>query len=207
VAGGGALWVSGQTVFGAFDTVSPTECVANIGYAYGEDNIGLNFFAGDFLHDYMNIVNGGFKNVRTNPVVNGLVRADPAADVAGEGFPALHVDRNVFRTEGGISFCDIATALQVDPEGGLEAVYTHVPAVLTSGTNTKVNALRYADPDPVPSQGPVSVFGIPLFFMEQEGTSGPTGSFETARLMLQWLRSQQQRYFDTHPRQSSPDGR
>jgi hypothetical protein len=133
VAGGGVLWVSGQTVFGPFDTAPGGGCVANLGYGYGEDNIGLNFVPGDFLYDFMNIVNGGFKNVRSAQEVNGLVAANPEPDLVAEGFPMLAVDRAVFRPMGGINACDIATALQTDPTGGLEPMYTHVAAVATSG--------------------------------------------------------------------------
>jgi hypothetical protein len=203
VGAGGALWVSGMTVFAAFDTANGGGCLANINYGWGEENDGLNFGPGDFLNDYMNVVNGAFKNVRNNSVVNGFVRAEPEPGIVTLGFPTLAVDRGVFRPSGGINACDVASTIQVDPTGGLETMYTHVAAMPNSGTNGRVNALRYRDPAAVPDQGPLAVFGFPVFFLEQGSESG-TGSFEMARLMIQWLKGEQQRYFDTHPPRTSP---
>ncbi|TPW14762.1 MAG: hypothetical protein FD129_1019 [bacterium] len=86
-----------------------------------------------------------------------------------------------------------------DTTGGLDSLYRHRAGLTSSGMDLKPNAFRYHDPNPVPSQGPIAVFGFPLFFLQQGSVEQGTGTFKAARVMVDWLRSEQQRFFDAHP--------
>ncbi|MDZ4804392.1 MAG: hypothetical protein SGI90_05995 [Candidatus Eisenbacteria bacterium] len=203
VAGGGALWVAGQTAFGPFDVPIGAACLANINYGFGEMNDGLNFAPGDFLHDFMVISAAAIKNIRTNLARDGFVWAEPTTEAAGDGFPILEIDRARFPNLANLNACDIMTSSIHDRTGGLDSLYRHRTGVTTSGADRKPNAFRYSDPNPVPNQGPVTVFGFPLFLLEQGSVEQGTGTFKAARLTVDWMRSEQQHFLDTR----TPHGR
>ncbi|HEX7878448.1 MAG TPA: hypothetical protein VF720_03510, partial [Candidatus Eisenbacteria bacterium] len=197
VAGGGALWVSGQLVFAAFAVAPNTMCRSNLSYEFGAGGVGINYMGGDFPCDFMQVCGGAFMNVRTNTNVNGLAGVDASGEGAQLGFRALEIDRTVFTT-GSIGLTDAMFTPTFDVTGGLDTLFTHRAPIATSGMHGKVNAFRYHDPDPIPDQGPVAIFGFPLFFLQPGSVESQTGTFHTARLMIDWLRSEQQRYFLTH---------
>ncbi|TPW09950.1 MAG: hypothetical protein FD129_2038, partial [bacterium] len=167
LSGGGALWVAGQTVFGAFDVANGAVCQANIGYGYGEGNDGLNFDRGDFLYDFMGIGTAAIRDVRTNLSRDGFVRAEPTPEGIANGFPILEIDRTRFPNNPNLTGCDIMTSPIHDGTRGLDSLYIHRAGLTNSGANTKPNAFRYHDPNPIPNQGPVAVFGFPLYYLNQ----------------------------------------
>ena len=80
---------------------------------------------------------------------------------------------------------------------GLDTLYNATTtAAASSFFRNKPIAFRYADPDPVPAQGPVAVFGFPLHFFKQgsvtgsleDGTIQGTGVKGMAAAMFRWFR-------------------
>jgi hypothetical protein len=198
MTGGGALWVAGQTDFAAFDLASGSTCLANNAYEFGTGGDGLNFVQGDFLCEFMQICGGAFMNVRSNSDNNGLAGVDASVEGAAIGLTALEIDRTVYTASNpAISFTDAMFTPTFDATGGLDTLYTHRAPRTTSGMHRKPNGFRYADPRPMPTQGPLMVFGFPLFFLQQGSVESGTGTFAASRILIDWLKSEQQRYFAT----------
>jgi len=164
------------------------------------------FGAGDFLCEFMRYCGGGILTVRSSLDLNGLSAALATTEASTVGYPALAVDRVIhYRTT--ISFTDFSLEPLFDATGGLDTLYVHHAGSPGSAADGKPNAFRYHDPNPVPAQGPVAVFGFPLFFLEQGSVEQGTGTFKAARVMVDWLRSEQQRFFDTRaPRGGKASG-
>jgi hypothetical protein len=196
VAGGGSVWVTGQSVMAAFDAAPGTTCNSNMSYEFGSAGEGLNFILGDFLNDFMRISGGGFLSPRSNLDRNGLQSAAPTAKGAAVGLPPLLPDAAFFPA-GTIGFTDAMFTPSFEATGGLDSLYVH-RAGPTSGMNNKPDAFRYHDPSPVPAQGPVAIFLFPLPFLVPGSVAEGTGTHQAARVMVDWFRSEQQRYFRTN---------
>jgi hypothetical protein len=199
VAGGGGLWVWGQQTFGGFDLATGSSCFANLAYVMGDGTGGLNFAAGDFLYEFMKMNGGGIQNIRQNLDTNGLTRVVPARDMIAEGNTTpIDIDRTFYTVSVPINFGDAMFTPTFDPTGGLDTLYTYVAArPTTSPANGRPNAFRYADPNPMPAQGPVAVFGFPLHFLQQGSAADRSGTFGMARTMLEWLRRHHDRYINS----------
>jgi len=204
LSGGGGIWVTGQTVFAAFDLGSGGGCKANNAYEFGNSADGLNFIPGDFLCEYMQICGGGFYSVRGSPDVNGLLRAEPTAKASSAGFRTLEIDRTIVVNNPTISFTDAMFTPTFDGTFGLDSLYIHRAPRTNSGMDRKPNGFRYHDPNVMPSQGPSVVFGFPLFNLLQGSSTDGTGTFGTARLILDWMKSEQRRYFDSRTELPAP---
>jgi hypothetical protein len=198
VAGGGGLWVTGQSVMAAFDMAPGGACRSNMAYEFGTGGDGLNPVVGEFPCDFLGICGGGFQSPRTNLDANGFTGADPKTSGAPTGLPSLNLDHAVVPGPA-LGFTDGMFVPSFEETGGLDTLYTHRAARATSGMNRKPDAFRYHDPDPVPDQGPVAIFTFPLMALEQGSVEAGTGTFKAARVMLDWFRAEQQRFRDTHP--------
>jgi hypothetical protein len=197
VAGGGGLWVWGQQTFGGFDLASGGACFANLNYVMG-DGPGLIFETNDFLFEFMKMNGGGIQNIRQTLATHGLVEVNPAPDMRLEGnTTSIGIDRDFYTVSTPINFGDAMFQPTFDPSGGLDTLYTYVAIRTISPAHNRPNAFRYADPNPIPSQGPVAVFGFPLHFLQQGSAEQRTGTFGMARTMLEWLRRHHDRYIDS----------
>jgi hypothetical protein len=172
LSAGGALWVYGQTVFGAFKKFPGGECKADVTY---NDGTGLNYGNNDFITDFLHISGGDFRTVKNNPQSNGLIRARPSAKAIADNFPVLEVDSTLFTstTIGGIPNIDGMFEPKFVPN--LDSLYiADATARTNSSFRNKPVAFRYADPDPSPEQGPLAVMGFPLHFFKQGTLTGGT---------------------------------
>ncbi|MDZ4804394.1 MAG: hypothetical protein SGI90_06005 [Candidatus Eisenbacteria bacterium] len=194
-SGGGALWVTGESVFAGFKLAPGTTCLANTAYEFGVGGDGLAFVQGNYLCDYMKICGGGFFNARTSAEINGLLRAEPTPEGTSVGLRTLAIDRTVVVNNPTIAFTDAMFTPTFDDTRGLDSLYIHRAPRTTSGMDRKPNAFRYRDPGVMPSQGPIAVFGFPLFKLQQGSVADSTGTFSTAKIMLDWLKREQVRYF------------
>jgi hypothetical protein len=155
------------------------------------------FGSGDFVCEFMGYCGGDILSVRSSPELNGLAATQATTEALTGGFPDLAIDRVLRPGTTNISFTDFSLKPLFDPTGGLDTLYVHRAGSPNSAVDGKPNAFRYHDPGAIPRQGPVAVFGFPLFFMEQGSVEQGTGTFKAARVMVDWLRSEQQRFFDT----------
>lgn len=203
VGGGGGLWVWGQQVFGGFDVATGSACASNLAYGLS-DPPGLDFAPGDFLYEFMRLSGGDIRNVRANVERDGLVRLDPARDAMAEGLTApIEVDTDFFRISTPIvSFGDAMFQPTFDATGGLDTLYTYGAARTSSAVNRRPNAFRYHDRNPLPSQGPVAVFGFPLHFFQPGDAAAGTGTFGMAASVISWLRRHHDDYVAS--RQAAP---
>jgi hypothetical protein len=192
--GGGALWIAGQAVFGA---LGPVACEANRQYRYGVDPFGLEFIDRNFPCEFLKLCGGPFWHVTTNFARDGLAGASPTPAAAAEGYGDLVLDPAVFPGTT-IPQADVLAAPLFGP-GGLDSLYVY-RTPRPSGLDGKPNAFRYHDPDPLPVQGPVAVFGFPMALMQPGSAGGPSGSHRTAALLVDWFRGQQRRYFESRGR-------
>jgi hypothetical protein len=189
VGGGGGLWVWGQQTFGGFDVASGASCSANLAYGLA-DPPGLFFAPGDFLYEFLRLNGGDVRNIRANVERDGLARLVPAPVAIGEGLTTtIEVDTDFYRvTNPVLSFGDVLFQPTFEPTGGLDTLYTYGAARTNSSANRRPNALRFHDPDPLPGQGPVAVFGFPMHFFQQGSAVEGTGTFGLTASMLAWLR-------------------
>jgi hypothetical protein len=203
VGGGGGLWVWGQQAFGGFDVATGSACFANLAYGMSEPP-GLFFQPGDFLYEFLRMNGGDIRNIRSSIDRDGLARANPAADAIAEGLVTpLEIDTGFYTVNTpALSFCDAMFQPTFDPTGGLDTLYTHGAARTNSSANRRPNAFRYHDPNPLPGQGPVAVFGFPLHFFRQGSAAERTGTFGMAATMLEWLRRHHDEYVAS--RQATP---
>jgi hypothetical protein len=197
VAAGGGLWVWGQQTFGGFDLAPGSTCFANLAYVLGEAGA-LSFGPGDFLYEFMGLAGGGFANVRSNLDVHGLVRLEPTAAARADGLlTPIGIDRAFYPGTTPISFGDVMMDPVFNASGGLDSLFTYGAAQAASAVHRRPNAFRYADPDPVPDQGPVAVFGFPLHVFEQGSAAEKTGTFGVAATMIDWLKRHHDRFVAT----------
>lgn len=205
VSAGGSVWIVGETVFGALKAtrLDPgADCLANTAYT---SESGLNFSARDFVTDYLHVGGGDFRSAKSVSVGNGhgLIRAHPTAKAAGERFPIIEADSTTFAfgSLGGIPFYDAMFQPTFFLDGGLDTLYTAEPLKTQSGFRNKPIAWRYADPNPVPEQGPVGVFSFPMFRMKEGSPwAGPNSTDQAGRnmrgafsAMEDWFRKNQAR--------------
>jgi hypothetical protein len=189
------VWIFGQQVFSAFKRFTGTqECKGSLGY---DESIGLNFLGppvNDFPCDFMRICPGDFRNAKNRPQDNGMTRALPTAEAQLEMFPPLEIDSTAFvqvRDLKGIPFVDAMFQPTFDADGGLDTLYTLDTPRSTSSFRGKPTAFRFADPNPVPEQGPIAIFGFPFHLLKQGSAEERTGVKGMARSMMEWLRSHQ----------------
>jgi hypothetical protein len=187
VRAGGAAWIYGQQVFGAFQAFrgSPT-CRATLGY---DEYTALNFTGYEFVVEFLHIVSGGgFRDVKSNSKTNGMIRGKPTAEARAELFPQVEVDSTVYAvaTRGGLTFVD--ALFTPEYSAGLDTLYTMDAAKTNSKFRGKPLAFRYLDPDPGSGQGPVAVFGFPFHWLKQGSAADRTGVQGMARSMVDWFR-------------------
>jgi hypothetical protein len=178
-------------VYAGFDVATGATCLANLNYGLGESATGLIFIPGDFLYEFMKIDGGGFYDVRGNVNNDGMVRADPSPEAASLGFPVLEIDRTIYTPSGPLPFCNSMYTPTFDNTGGLDTLYTYVAGRSTSSMNRKPTSFRYFPTDPVPTQGPVAVFGFPLHFLQIGSASEGTGVHGLGKKMIDWLLANQ----------------
>lgn len=165
VASGGSIMIFGELVFGAMKDRNGNQGACRTTTAYSPD-VGLQFDSRSFVCDYLHICGGDFRDAKTGSG-NYMTRARPTATALKFKMPLVEVDSALFASSlGGINLVDAMFQPTFFLEGGLDTLYTCQPVRSTSGFNNKPIAWRYADPKPIPEQGPVAVFGFPLHRMK-----------------------------------------
>jgi hypothetical protein len=196
VGAGGALAIYGSQIFATMRPFSSDNCIASLFYSRSE---GLDFEERNFPCEYMGICASSIRSVRENTKVDGMVRGYPTARAAREFFPVVETDSTVFNHAalGGIPFVDAMFTPTTLARGGLDTLYTMgaardgVGGGGVSAFNGKPIAFRYADPDPIPAQGPVAILGFPLHFLKPGSAAARTGTHGLMRSLADWFRSRQ----------------
>lgn len=195
VAGGGAFWAFGQFTIAGFKAVSVADCRANLNYGYLDTgNPSHSFSSGEFLYEFMKIDGGEFRDSKNQVNVHGIIKAVPTPRALAEGYPEMEVDRTMYTpTTQGIPYCDAMFSPVLDQTGGLDTLYTYTAMRSNSTFQNKPTGFRYHDPDPVPDQGPVAIFGFPTHLMQNGAATATenTGVLGTAKLLIPWLKQHQ----------------
>lgn len=166
VSSGGSVMIFGELVFGALKDRSGNTGTCLGTTAYTPDQ-GLQFGARDFVCDYLHICGGDIRDAKTGNG-NFLTRANPTAVARRFKMPTVEVDSTLFALSlTGVNLTDAMFQPTFFLEGGLDTLYTYEPTRSNSAFNGKPLAWRYADPKPIPEQGPVAIFGFPLHRMKE----------------------------------------
>jgi hypothetical protein len=184
VGAGGGLWVYGQMVAASFKlSASRGDCLPDLNY--GE---GLSYQPGEFMCDFMHLCSPSFRDVRSEQRLrDGMLAAQPTAEASAELFPPVEADSAMRSAVGGIANVDAMFEPNFEP--GLDTLYVLQTVLPTSSYRNKPIAFRYADPDPVPAQGPVALFCFPMHLVKQGTGEARTGAAGLARSLIDWFRS------------------
>lgn len=185
---GGAIWISGQSVFGALTgrAFSFTRCGSDL--SYSESN-GLFSAPGDFACAYLGLCACDVRTVRDRFLTDGLVRVIPTAEATREGFPPVWLDSTLNHPNlAGLVGCDAVFQPTYDATGGLDTLYTSVPAASNSRFKGKPIAFRYFDPDPGARTGAIALMSFPPHLMKPGSAAAGTGTSALASRLIDWFR-------------------
>jgi hypothetical protein len=185
---GGAIWITGQYVFGAMRGVpqGPVRCGADIAYTERE-----GIFSGpdDFACRYFQLCGAEFRTVRDRSQQDGLVGATPTPDARLEGFPDISLDSTLVHPNlSGLVGSDAVFQPVFDATGGLDTLYTAIPATPTSRFLGRPMAFRYFDPDPGAGTGAVAVVAFPPHYMKPGSAAARSGVAGLGIAMIDWFR-------------------
>jgi hypothetical protein len=185
---GGAMWITGQYAFGAMlgRQLASRGCGADLSYSESE---GIFSGADDFACRYLRLCGAEIRTVRDRYRTDGLVGATPTPDARLEGFPDVSVDSTLSHPNiAGLVGSDALFQPVFDGTGGLDTLYTAVPATPTSRFARRPMAFRYFDPAPGAKRGAVAVMAFPPHYMKPGTAAARSGVAGMAIAMIDWFR-------------------
>ena len=185
---GGAIWISGQSVFGALTgrAFSFTRCGSDLSYS---ETDGLFPAPDDFVCTYLRLCACDIRTVRDRYKTDGLIQAIPTAKALREGFPELSLDSTLIHPNlAGLVGSDAVFQPTFDATGGLDTLYTSVPAAANSRFKGRPIAFRYFDKDPGARTGAIALMAFPPHLMKPGSVAAGTGTSALGARMIDWFR-------------------
>jgi hypothetical protein len=183
---GGAIWITGQYIFGAMVARTSEGCTPNLSYS---ETVGIFASQNDFACRYLGLCNAEIRTVRERYISDGLLGAIPTSEAQSEGFPGVSVDSTLNHVNvAGLIGADALFQPIFDLEGNLDTLYTGVTASPTSRFARRPVAFRYFDDDPGARQGAVAAVSFPPHYMKPGSATQRTGMAGLTIAMVDWFR-------------------